>query len=134
MVKKTSRVHLDDLLTNDVVAAIAGDATARAKLVAAEVYKVCGWSARREIAEAISAKPRRADIITPSLVFLKPTRDVQVTPAMAKAITRYLIKNNSTDNKDKQITAAHHNARVDGTIDLVVARLIPGVREDEAPI
>ncbi len=39
---------------------------------------------------------------------------------MAKAITRYLIKNDSTDNDDK-ITAAHHNAKLAGTIDLVIS-------------
>ncbi|MGA2889454.1 MAG: hypothetical protein ABSE51_15510 [Terracidiphilus sp.] len=41
--------------------------------------------------------------------------DVQVTPAMAKAITRYLIKNDYTDDDDK-ITAGYHDAKAAGTI------------------
>ncbi len=50
--------------------------------------------------------------------------DVQVTPAMAKAITRYLIKNDYTDDDDK-ITAGYHDAKAVGTIAPLPPELAP---------
>ena len=85
-------------------------------VVAAEGYKEFVAGLQKEIAEAISARPRKADVdYFTGKVLQTDTGDVQVTPAMAKAITRYLIKNDYTDNDDK-ITAEYHDAKSAGTI------------------
>lgn len=85
-------------------------------VVAAEGYKEFVAGLQREIAEAISARPRRADVeYFTGKVLQTEAGDVQVTPAMAKAITRYLIKNDYTDVEDK-ITAGYHEAKAAGTV------------------
>ncbi|HUV68564.1 MAG TPA: hypothetical protein VMW15_02805 [Terracidiphilus sp.] len=71
---------------------------------------------QKEIAEAISARPRKADVdYFVGKVLQTEAGDIQVTPAMAKAITRYLIKNDYTDDDDK-ITAGYHDAKAAGTV------------------
>jgi len=85
-------------------------------VVAAEGYKEFVAGLQKEIAEAISARPRKADVdYFIGKILETDAGDVQVTPAMAKAITRYLIKNDYTDNDDK-ITAGYHDAKSAGTI------------------
>ena len=85
-------------------------------VVAAEGYKEFVAGLQKEIAEAISARPRKADVdYFVGKVLQTEAGDVQVTPAMAKAITRYLIKNDYTDDDDK-ITAGYHDAKAAGTI------------------
>ena len=85
-------------------------------VVAAEGYKEFVAGLQKEIAEAISARPRRADQeYFTGKVLQTEAGDVQVTPAMAKAITRYLIKNDYTDDDDK-ITAGYHDAKAAGTV------------------
>lgn len=85
-------------------------------VVAAEGYKEFVAGLQKEIAEAISARPRRADVdYFTGKVLQTDAGDFQVTPAMAKAITRYLIKNDYTDDDDK-ITAGYHDAKAAGTI------------------
>ena len=85
-------------------------------VVAAEGYKEFVAGLQKEIAEAISARPRKADVdYFTGKVLQTDAGDVQVTPAMAKAITRYLIKNDYADNDDK-ITAEYHDAKLAGTI------------------
>ena len=85
-------------------------------VVAAEGYKEFVAGLQKEIAEAISARPRKADVdYFTGKVLQTDAGDVQVTPAMAKAITRYLIKNDYTDDDDK-ITAGYHDAKAAGTI------------------
>ena len=85
-------------------------------VVAAEGYKEFVAGLQKEIAEAISARPRRADQeYFTGKVLQTGAGDVQVTPAMAKAITRYLIKHDYTDNDDK-ITAGYHDAKAAGTV------------------
>jgi type III restriction enzyme len=85
-------------------------------VIAAEGYKEFVAGLQKEIAEAISARPRKADVdYFVGKVLQTEAGDVQVTPAMAKAITRYLIKNDYTDDDDK-ITAGYHDAKTAGTI------------------
>lgn len=61
-------------------------------VAAAEGYKEFVAGLQKEIAEAISARPRRADQeYFTGKVLQTDAGDVQVTPAMARAITRYLI-------------------------------------------
>jgi type III restriction enzyme len=85
-------------------------------VVAAEGYKEFVAGLQKEIAEAISARPRKADVdYFVGKVLQTEAGDVQVTPAMAKAITRYLIKNDYTDDDDK-ITAGYHDAKAAGTV------------------
>lgn len=85
-------------------------------VVAAEGYKEFVAGLQKEIAEAISARPRRADVdYFTGKVLQTDAGDVRVTPAMAKAITRYLIKNDYTDDDDK-ITALYHDAKSAGSV------------------
>jgi len=99
-------------------------------VVAAEGYKEFVAGLQKELAEAISARPRKADAdYFAGKVLQTDAGDVQVTPAMAKAITRYLIKNDYTDDDDK-ITAAYHDAKAAGTI----ASLPPELAAYSAPI
>jgi type III restriction enzyme len=84
-------------------------------VVAAEGYKKFVPGLQKEIAEATSARPRRADQeYFTGKVLQTDAGDVQLRPAMAKAITRYLIKHDHTDNDDK-ITAGYHDAKASGT-------------------
>lgn len=85
-------------------------------VVAAEGYKEFAAGPQKEITEAISARPRRADVAYFTGKVLNTVAvDVKVTPTMAQAITRYLIKNDYTDDEDK-ITAGYHDAKAAWTV------------------
>lgn len=85
-------------------------------VVASESYKDFVAVLQREIADSVSARPRKADEAYFTGKILKTEHaDVTVTPQMAKALYRYLLKNDYTDNAD-QITAAYHDARRDGAL------------------
>jgi len=80
-------------------------------VVAAEGYKEFVAGLQKEIAEAISGRPRRASMdCLIGKVLQTEAGDVQVTPAMAKVITRHRIKNDYTDDDDK-IAARYHDAK-----------------------
>jgi type III restriction enzyme len=85
-------------------------------VVAAEGYKKFVAGPQKEIAEAISTRPRKADVdYFTGKVLQTDAGDVQVTLAMAKAITRYLIKNDYADDED-EIAAPYHDAKAAGII------------------
>lgn len=85
-------------------------------VVASESYKDFVSGLQTEIAETLSARPRKADeeYFTGKVI---ETSDgpVEVTPQMAKQIYRYLLKNDYTDDDDS-ITDAYHTAKDAGEL------------------
>ena len=94
-------------------------------VVASESYKDFVAALQRDIVASLSARPRKADEAYFAGKILKTEHaDVTVTPQMARALYRYLLKNDYTDNAD-QIAAAYHEARKDGTVADLPAELAP---------
>lgn len=85
-------------------------------VVASESYKNFVDALQRDISNDLSERPRVADeaYFTGKLL-VSDEGEVEVTPAMAKEIYRYLLKNDYTDNAD-HITEAYHQAKEDGTL------------------
>ncbi len=85
-------------------------------VVASESYKDFVSTLQREISDTLSERPRKADeTYFIGKVIHTPEGDIDVTPAMAKQIYRYLLKNDYTDDDD-QITQAYHTAKEAGTL------------------
>ncbi|MEX2375573.1 MAG: DEAD/DEAH box helicase family protein [Dehalococcoidia bacterium] len=85
-------------------------------VVASESYRDFVDGLQKEISEALSSRPRRADesYFTGKTI---ATEDgpVEITPAMARQIYRYLLKNDYTDDAD-QIAPAYHEAKEAGAL------------------
>jgi type III restriction enzyme len=85
-------------------------------VVASESYKDFVSGLQREIADTLTSRPRKA---TEAYFTGKTIRTdggpVEITPAMAKQIYRYLVKNDYSDDAD-QITTAYHGAKEAGTL------------------
>jgi type III restriction enzyme len=85
-------------------------------VVASESYRDFVSGLQREIADTLTSRPRKA---TESYFTGKTiTTDggpIEITPAMAKQIYRYLVKNDYSDESD-QITTAYHEAKEAGTL------------------
>ena len=85
-------------------------------VVASESYKDFVTGLQRDISASLSARPRKADEAYFTGKVLKTvSADVTVTPAMAKAIYKYLLKNDYTDDADR-VAAAYHEAKREGTL------------------
>ena len=85
-------------------------------VVASESYKDFVAGLQTEIAESLSARPRKAtEEFFTGKVLATDTGTVEVTPPMAKQIYRYLIKNDYTDDDDS-IADAYHAAKEAGTL------------------
>ena len=92
-------------------------------VVASEGYKEFVAGLQKDIVAALSARPQKADeTYFTGKILRMPAGDVPVTPQMAKALTRYLIKHDYTDNDDK-ITPAYHEAKQAGTLAPLPAEL-----------
>lgn len=94
-------------------------------VVASESYKNFVANLQQEISDALSARPRKAD----EAYFLgktikTETGTLQVTPAMAKQIYKYLLKNDYTDNTD-QIAEAYHTAKQENNLAALPEELAP---------
>lgn len=85
-------------------------------VVASESYKDFTAGLQREISESLSARPRKADkeYFTGKILRM-PEGDVTVTPQMANQISRYLVKNDYTDDNDT-ITSSYHEAKKSDTL------------------
>ena len=85
-------------------------------VVASESYKDFVGGLQKEIADTLSSRPRKATeaYFTGKMVTTE-NGPVQITPALAKQIYRYLVKNDYTDNTD-QIAADYHEAKTAGTL------------------
>jgi type III restriction enzyme len=85
-------------------------------VVASESYKDFVSTLQKEISETLSERPRKADeAYFVGKVMRTEEGDIEVTPAMAKQIYRYLLKNDYTDDAD-QITDAYHEAKETGAL------------------
>lgn len=85
-------------------------------VVASESYKDFVSALQKDISETLSARPREADeaYFTDKVLKLA-SGDVTVTPKMAKAIYKYLLKNDFTDDED-HITQEYHDAKREETL------------------
>ena len=94
-------------------------------VVTSESYSDFVAGLQHEIAESLSARPRKANEV---YFFGKqiqvPDGPVTVTPEMATLIHRYLIKNDYVDNAD-HITDAYHTAKAEGSLAKVQEELAP---------
>ncbi|WP_461210379.1 type III restriction-modification system endonuclease [Desulfocurvus sp. DL9XJH121] len=94
-------------------------------VVASESYKDFVGNLQKELSESLSARPRKADeAYFTGKVIVTATGKLTISPAMAKQIYRYLIKNDYTDDAD-QITQAYHDDKENGTIAELPAELAP---------
>ncbi|MBF1801995.1 type III restriction-modification system endonuclease [Alloalcanivorax profundimaris] len=98
-------------------------------VVASESYKDFVTALQRDISNELSERPRVADeaYFTGKLL-VSDEAEVEVTPAMAKEIYRYLLKNDYTDNAD-HITEAYHQAKEDGTLAVLPEALQPHAQQ-----
>ncbi len=94
-------------------------------VVASESYKDFVKGLQTEIADTLSARPRKADedYFTGKILHTD-NGPVEVTPQMAKQIYRYLLKNDFTDDVDA-ITDTYHEAKDTGEL--------PGFAEELEP-
>ncbi|MCB8572422.1 hypothetical protein LJE06_15115 [Bilophila wadsworthia] len=84
-------------------------------VIANESYKDFVAGLQNEISSALSARPRKADeAYFIGKILRTPDGDVQVTPAMAKQLYRYLVKNDYTDDSDA-VAAAYYEAKEQDT-------------------
>src|SRR6185436_19520056 len=75
--------------------------------------------------ESLSARPRKADeAYFTGKVLRTPTGDVTITPQLAKAIYKYLLKNDYTDSND-QVTVDYHEAKKEGKLASLPPELAP---------
>ena len=85
-------------------------------VVASESYKNFVAGLQKEIAETLSSRPRQAtEAYFTGKTITTDQGSVEVTPAMAKQVYRYLVKNDYTDDAD-QIANAYHDAKAAGTL------------------
>ncbi|MCB9979411.1 MAG: DEAD/DEAH box helicase family protein [Rhodospirillales bacterium] len=94
-------------------------------VVASESYKNFVANLQEEISDALSARPRKADeAYFTGKIIKTETGTLQVTPAMAKQIYKYLLKNDYTDESD-QIAEAYHAAKKDQKLAALPEELAP---------
>ena len=86
------------------------------KVVASESYKDFVAGLQQEVTETLSARPRLAtEAYFTDKVLGSEQGKVTVTPAMAKQIYRYLVKNDYTDDSDR-VAEAYHQAKAAGEL------------------
>ncbi|MBB3965733.1 type III restriction-modification system endonuclease [Rhizobium metallidurans] len=85
-------------------------------VVASESYKNFVAGLQAEIADTLSARPRKAtEAFFTGKTLATETGPITVTAALAKQLYRYLVKNDYTDDAD-QIADAYHDAKAAGTL------------------
>ncbi|WGF90086.1 type III restriction-modification system endonuclease [Marinivivus vitaminiproducens] len=85
-------------------------------VVASESYKNFVAGLQKEIADTLTSRPRKAtEAYFTGKTITTDAGPVEITPAMAKQIYRYLVKNDYSDDTD-QITGAYHQAKEAGTL------------------
>ena len=94
-------------------------------VVASESYKDFVANLQREISDALSARPRKADeAYFTGKVISTETGSLEITPVMAKQIYKYLLKNDYTDDED-QVAEAYHAAKASGTLAALPPEIAP---------
>ncbi|MCW3149285.1 DEAD/DEAH box helicase family protein [Stutzerimonas stutzeri] len=92
-------------------------------VIASESYQNFVAGLQQEIVETLTARPRQAtESYFTGKVLGTEQGPVEVTPAMAKQIYRYLAKNDYTDDLD-QIAEAYHQAKANGSLASLPAEL-----------
>ncbi|WP_316228327.1 type III restriction-modification system endonuclease [Bradyrhizobium sp. SZCCHNR1039] len=85
-------------------------------VVASESYRDFVSGLQKEVSETLSWRPRQAtEAYFAGKTITTKAGPVEITPAMAKQIYRYLVKNDYTDDAD-QITKTYHEAKDAGTL------------------
>ena len=85
-------------------------------VVASESYKSFVAGLQHEIADTLTSRPRKAtEAYFTGKIIATDAGAIEITPAMAKQIYRYLVKNDYSDDAD-QITSAYHEAMEAGTL------------------
>ena len=85
-------------------------------VVASESYKNFVAGLQKEIADTLTSRPSKAtEAYFTGKTITTDAGPVEITPAMAKQIYRYLVKNDYSDDAD-QITSAYHQAKETGTL------------------
>jgi type III restriction enzyme len=85
-------------------------------VVASESYKNFVAGLQKEIADTLTSRPRKAtEAYFTGKTITTDAGPVEITPAMARQIYRYLVKNDYSDDAD-QITSAYHQAKEAGTL------------------
>lgn len=85
-------------------------------VVASESYKNFVAGLQKEIADTLTSRPRKAtEAYFTGKTITADAGPIEITPAMAKQIYRYLVKNDYSDDAD-QITSAYHQAKEAGTL------------------
>jgi type III restriction enzyme len=85
-------------------------------VVASESYKNFVAGLQKEIADTLTSRPRKAtEAYFTGKTITTDAGPVEITPASAKQIYRYLLKNDYSDDAD-QITSAYHQAKEAGTL------------------
>lgn len=94
-------------------------------VVASESYMDFVANLQREISDALSTRPRKADeAYFTGKVISTETGSLEITPVMAKQIYKYLLKNDYTDDAD-QVAEAYHAAKASGTLAALPPELAP---------
>ena len=85
-------------------------------VVASESYRDFVSGLQREIADTLTSRPRKAtEAYFTGKTITTDGGPIEITPAMAKQIYRYLVKNDYSDESD-QITTVYHEAKEAGTL------------------
>ncbi|MDE1905189.1 MAG: DEAD/DEAH box helicase family protein [Rhodospirillales bacterium] len=85
-------------------------------VVASESYRDFVSGLQKEIADTLTSRPRKAtEAYFTGKTITTDGGPIEITPAMAKQIYRYLVKNDYSDESD-QITTAYHEAKGAGTL------------------
>ncbi|MDO8863295.1 DEAD/DEAH box helicase family protein [Haliea sp. E1-2-M8] len=94
-------------------------------VVASESYKDFVANLQREISDALSARPRKADeVYFTGKVISTETGPLEITAGLAKQIYKYLLKNDYTDDAD-QVAEAYHAAKTSGSLAALPPELAP---------
>lgn len=94
-------------------------------VVAGESYAAVVNGLQKEIADRLTSRPRKAnEAYFSGKTIATDSGPIEITPAMAKQIYRYLVKNDYSDDAD-QITAAYHEAKEAGTLAAMLDVLKP---------
>lgn len=85
-------------------------------VVASESYTAFVGGLQKEIADTLTSRPRKAtEAYFTGKIIATDAGPIEITPAMAKQIYRYLLKNDYSDEAD-QITPAYYKAKEAGTL------------------
>ncbi|ATD82426.1 MULTISPECIES: type III restriction-modification system endonuclease [Desulfovibrio] len=94
-------------------------------VIASESYKDFVSNLQQEISESLSERPRKADeAYFTGKIIATENGPVEITPAMAKQIYKYLLKNDYTDDAD-HVATAYHEAKANGTMAPLPTELAP---------